>query len=291
MTVDHAARPTGEGTNFGNNAGSVLRTHGTAQVTKSLPFLRADALRKVYRSRDGEEVDAVEAASFDIKHGEFVSTVGPSGCGKSTLLNMVGGLLEPSAGSLHFDGLADGARRPRLGMVFQDAVLLPWRTVLQNVLLPLEVQPHAVKDGEAYARELIKLVGLAGFENKYPFELSGGMQQRASIARALVNDPALLLMDEPFAALDALMRESMAQELQRIWSISRKTVLFITHSIAEAVFLSDRIIVMTNRPSRIREIINVPLERPRTLEMTTGRAYGECVAQVKKLLFANGGLL
>jgi NitT/TauT family transport system ATP-binding protein len=270
---------------------SALLTDSAAQVAAATPFIRAAGLRKVYRSRNGEDVDAVEAASFDIRRGEFVSIVGPSGCGKSTLLNMVGGLLEPSAGDLHFDGLTGGARRPRLGMVFQDAVLLPWRTVLQNVLLPFEVQTNAVKDGEAAARELIKLVGLAGFENKYPFELSGGMQQRASIARALVNDPALLLMDEPFAALDALMRESMAQELQRIWSISRKTVLFITHSIAEAVFLSDRIIVMTSRPSRIREIITVPLGRPRTLEMTTSREYGECVAHVKKLLFANGGLL
>ncbi|MDO8778397.1 MAG: ABC transporter ATP-binding protein [Burkholderiaceae bacterium] len=257
-------------------------------MSETATFIKADKLKKTYRSRDGSEVDAIEAATFDIRQGEFISIVGPSGCGKSTLMNMVAGLLAPSSGSLKFDGFPEGPERPRLGMVFQDAVLLPWRTVLKNVLLPLEIDKGSRTAGEGYARELIKLVGLQGFEGKYPFELSGGMQQRASIARALVNDPALLLMDEPFAALDALMRESMAQELQRIWSVSRKTVLFITHSIDEAVFLSDRIIVMTTRPSQIREVITVPLERPRTIEMTSSTAYIECVARVKRLLFAKG---
>ncbi|MDO8768268.1 MAG: ABC transporter ATP-binding protein [Burkholderiaceae bacterium] len=257
-------------------------------MSATTTFIKADKLKKTYRSRDGSEVDAIEAATFDIRQGEFISIVGPSGCGKSTLMNMVAGLLAPSSGSLKFDGLPEGLERPRLGMVFQDAVLLPWRSVLKNVLLPLEIDKGTRSDGEAYARELIKLVGLQGFESKYPFELSGGMQQRASIARALVNDPALLLMDEPFAALDALMRESMAQELQRIWSVSRKTVLFITHSIDEAVFLSDRIIVMTTRPSQIKEVITVPLDRPRTIEMTSSAQYIECVARVKRLLFSKG---
>lgn len=255
------------------------------------PAIQGIDLRKVYRSRSGQDVDAIEAATFDIGQGEFVSIVGPSGCGKSTLLNMVAGVLQPSSGTLRFAGLPEGSARPRLGMVFQDAVLLPWRTVLQNVILPLEVDAGGRTDPKAYSRELIKLVGLDSFEDKYPFELSGGMQQRASIARALVNDPAVLLMDEPFAALDALMRETMAQELQRIWSVSRKTVLFITHSIDEAVFLSDRIIVMTRRPSRICEIITVPLGRPRTLEMTTSPEYIQCVARVKRLLFGKEGLL
>jgi NitT/TauT family transport system ATP-binding protein len=264
-------------------------SRGSAEPAK--PAIQVLNLRKVYRSRSGADVDAIEAATFDIGHGEFVSIVGPSGCGKSTLLNMVAGVLQPSAGTLKFDGLRIGDTRPRLGMVFQDAVLLPWRTVLHNVVLPLEIDAGDRKDAKGYARELIQLVGLEGFEDKYPFELSGGMQQRASIARALVNDPALLLMDEPFAALDALMRETMAQELQRIWAVSRKTVLFITHSIDEAVLLSDRIIVMTRRPSRICEIITVPLARPRTLAMTTGTEFIQCVARVKRLLFGKEGLL
>lgn len=260
-----------------------MTTHESPPV-----FIKADKLKKTYRSRDGGEVDAIEAATFDIREGEFISIVGPSGCGKSTLLNMVAGLLMPSSGALRFKGLPEGPERPRLGMVFQDAVLLPWRTVMKNVMLPLEIDAGSRTDGSSYALELIKLVGLDGFEQKYPFELSGGMQQRASIARALVNDPALLLMDEPFAALDALMRETMAHELQRIWSVSRKTVLFITHSIDEAVFLSDRIIVMTTRPSKIREVITVPLGRPRTIQMTTTTEYIECVARVKSLLYSGG---
>jgi NitT/TauT family transport system ATP-binding protein len=257
-------------------------------MNATVAFIKADKLKKTYQSRDGSEVDAIEAATFDIRQGEFISIVGPSGCGKTTLMNMVAGLLAPSSGSLKFDGLPEGPERPRIGMVFQNAVLLPWRSVLKNVLLPLEIDKGNSSDREAYAYELIKLVGLEGFESKYPFELSGGMQQRASIARALVNDPSLLLMDEPFAALDALMRESMALELQRIWSVSRKTVLFVTHSIDEAVFLSDRIIVMTARPSQIKELITVPLERPRTIKMTTSSQYIECVARVKQLLFSSG---
>jgi NitT/TauT family transport system ATP-binding protein len=171
-------------------------------------------------------------------------------------------------------------------MVFQDAVLLPWRTVLENVMLPIEVAGLDRAEGEQRARELVSLVGLKGFEKRYPNELSGGMQQRASIARALINDPALLLMDEPFGALDALTRENMSLELQRIWHSSKKTVLFITHSIAESVFLSDRVLVMTARPSRVREIIDIDLPRPRTLQMTTDESFTRYVAHIRELLSA-----
>ena len=252
------------------------------------PFIRVEQIGKRYGSRDGSTVDAVETVSFSIAEGEFISIVGPSGCGKTTLLKIIGGLLEPSSGTISYGGLEAGRRRPRLGMVFQDAVLLPWRTVLQNVSLPIEVMRLDSAAGVARARELIDLVGLKGFADKYPNELSGGMQQRASIARALVHDPAILLMDEPFGALDALTREYMTQELQRIWSSSRKTVIFITHSIAEAVFLSDRAIVMSARPSRVAEILDIDLPRPRQMQMTTGESFGRHVARIRSLLSAAG---
>jgi len=254
------------------------------------PFIALDGVAKTYDTRFGSQVQAVETVSFGIDRGEFVSIVGPSGCGKTTLLKMIGGLLEPSAGAITYDGLESGRKKPQLGIVFQDAVLLPWRTVLQNVCLPVEVMRRNQQQGEALARQFIELVGLKGFEDKYPNELSGGMQQRASIARALVTEPAILLMDEPFGALDALTREYMAQELQRIWSSAAKTVLFITHSISEAVFLSDRVIVMTARPSRVAEIVPIDLPRPRDLQMTTSEAFGRHVARIRKLLSATGEL-
>lgn len=254
------------------------------------PFIRLAGVAKTYPSRGGPVVDAVEEVTVDIARSEFTSIVGPSGCGKTTLLNMIGGLLPVSRGRIVYEGLESGRKRPALGMVFQDAVLLPWRTVLENVCLPIEVLSLDRAQGEARALELIELVGLKGFEGRYPNELSGGMQQRASIARALVNDPKLLLMDEPFGALDALTRENMSLELQRIWSSSRKTVLFITHSIAESVFLSDRVLVMTARPSRVREIIDIELPRPRTLEMTTSEAFTRYVAHIRSLLSATAAL-
>jgi len=255
-----------------------------------IPFIALSKVAKTYGSREGRQVIAVEEVSFEIAQSEFTSIVGPSGCGKTTLLKMIGGLLPVSRGTISYAGLDPGRRRPRLGMVFQEAVLLPWRTVLQNVCLPIEVAGEKWEPGEKRARELIELVGLKGFEDQYPNELSGGMQQRASIARALVNDPTLLLMDEPFGALDALTRENMTLELQRIWSSSQKTVLFITHSIAESVFLSDRVLVMTSRPSRVREIIPIDLPRPRTLEMTTSEAFGRYVSHIRDLFSASGDL-
>jgi NitT/TauT family transport system ATP-binding protein len=258
----------------------------TAQSTAdTAPFIRVIDLAKRYDTRHGT-IDAIQKVSFDVHEGEFISIVGPSGCGKSTLMKMIGKLLKPSSGTIHFSKLPANASSPDLGMVFQDAVLLPWRTVLENVCLPIEVMKLDRKKFEQRARDLIELVGLKGFEDKYPFELSGGMQQRTSIARALVSDPAMLLMDEPFGALDALTRETMTQELQRIWAESKKTVVFITHSISEAVFLSDRVLVMTARPSRVEEIMEITLPRPRVMSSTTTPEFGAYVAHIRTLLSA-----
>ncbi len=258
--------------------------------TAHAPLIRLSGVAKTYPSRGGALVEAVQQVSFEIAESEFTSIVGPSGCGKSTLLNMIGGLLPVSRGNITYEGLDKGKTRPPLGMVFQDAVLLPWRSVLENVMLPIEVLGLPRDRGARKALDLIELVGLKGFESRYPSELSGGMQQRASIARALVNEPKLLLMDEPFGALDALTRENMSLELQRIWQESRKTVLFITHSIAESVFLSDRVLVMTARPSRVREIIDIDLPRPRTLQMTTDPKFTRYVAHIRDLLSAKTAL-
>ena len=272
------------------SADSLARSMATVAAAPATPFIELKEVAKTYSVRAGGTVQAVDSVSFRIGRGEFTSIVGPSGCGKTTLLKIIGGLLPVSGGTLRYHGIPAGRKRPELGMVFQDAVLLPWRSVLENVLLPIEVMRTDRKAGEKRARELIELVGLRGFEDKYPGELSGGMQQRASIARALVNDPALLLMDEPFGALDALTRERMTLELQRIWSSSRKTVLFITHSIPEAVLLSDRVIVMTTRPSRVAEIIDVDLPRPRTLQMTSDARFVRHAAHIRDLFTATGDL-
>lgn len=269
---------------------SAISARGADAQAGRPPFIRLDAVAKTYPSRGGVVVNAVEQVSVDIARSEFTSIVGPSGCGKTTLLNMIGGLLPVSRGKIIYEGLEPGRKQPSLGMVFQDAVLLPWRTVLENVLLPTEILGLDRPAAEQKARGLIELVGLKGFESRYPNELSGGMQQRASIARALINDPKLLLMDEPFGALDALTRENMSLELQRIWQSSRKTVLFITHSIAESVFLSDRVLVMTARPSRVREIIDIDLPRPRTLQMTTTEAFTSYVAHIRDLFSATAAL-
>src|SRR5262249_33651013 len=200
-----------------------------------------------YESRSGA-VSALEGIDFTVADGEFVSIVGPSGCGKSTLLKILAGLLPRSGGDASLRGTPIARPRRDIGVVFQSPVLFPWRTVLDSVLLPVDAQALGRSRYDSVARELLTLVGLEGFENRYPWELSGGMQQRVAIVRALINDPVMLLMDEPFGALDAMTRESMNLELQRIWLTRRKTVLFITHSISEAVFLADRVLVMTARP-------------------------------------------
>jgi NitT/TauT family transport system ATP-binding protein len=236
---------------------------GSSMLT--VPTFEARDINLTYEGTN-RTVDAIRSFSLSIADGEFVSIVGPSGCGKSSFLKIVYGLIRPTSGTAAIAGRPIDGPRPDIGMVFQSPVLLPWRTILENVLLPVDVQGLDRDKMNQRARELIIMVGLAGFENSYPEELSGGMQQRAGIVRALIHDPKLLLMDEPFAALDALTRENMALELQRIWLASRKTVLFITHSISEAVLLSDRIVLMSARPGRIVAIFDLPRERPRSFD-------------------------
>ena len=231
--------------------------------------LRAEHLRIVYqRDLRSEPVVAVEDATLEIRPGEFIAIVGPSGCGKTTFLKAVDGLLPIAGGSLSLGGKPITKPGRDRAMVFQHSALLPWRTVLSNVAFGLELQKTVTKSTALErARQLIDLVGLDGREDRYPGELSGGMQQRVNLARALATDPALLLLDEPFAALDAQMREFMQQELLNIWRISKKTALFITHDIAEAIYLADRVIVFTAAPGRIKDCIEIDLPRPRALSI------------------------
>jgi len=213
---------------------------------------------------------ALDRVDMAVDDGEFVCLVGPSGCGKSTLLRLLAGLDRADAGTFSLAGSTIDGPSAEVGVVFQQATLLPWLTVWQNVTLPLRVGGHGMGGREASVRDLLRIAGLQGFENKYPYELSGGMQQRVAIVRALSRDPKLLLMDEPFGALDALTREKMNAELQRIWLASRKTVVLITHSIDEAVFLGDRVVVMSPRPGRIVRELKVNLPRPRVAAETFG---------------------
>jgi NitT/TauT family transport system ATP-binding protein len=243
-------------------------------------MITIENVSKVYESRDGDRVHALTNVNLDVGENEFVSVVGPSGCGKSTLLKMIVGLLPITSGKIQFrDELVSGPRTD-VGMVFQEPILLPWRTVKQNVLFPIEILRRSMRDYQSEADRLLDVVGLAGFENKMPYELSGGMQQRAAICRALVHDPSVLVMDEPFGALDAMTREDMGVELLRIWQQYRKTVIFVTHSIREAVWLSDRVVVMTARPAEIAEIVTIDLPRPRTAKMQFLPAFGRYVEQI-----------
>jgi NitT/TauT family transport system ATP-binding protein len=251
------------------------------------PLLTVTGVKKEYETREGDMILALDRVALSLADGEFVSVVGPSGCGKSTLLKIIAGIEPPSEGSILYRGQA--VRRPQRGMgvVFQSPVLLPWLTVLQNVLLPIKVLRLPRGPAVERARSLLTLVGLAGFENKYPSELSGGMQQRVGIARSLSHDPSVLLMDEPFGALDALTRERMSLELQKIWMANRKTVFFITHSIMESVFLSDRVLVMSARPGRFIEEFAIPFARPRTFAVTADPEFNAYVARIRDLLGAS----
>lgn len=227
---------------------------------------------------------ALANLDFEIGEGEFVCVVGPSGCGKSTLLNILAGLLRPSTGEVTLRGTPITGARRDIGVVFQDPVLLQWRTVMENTLLPIEVHREPLAAYRERARALIDIVGLSGFEHRYPFELSGGMQQRNSIIRALIHDPAILLMDEPFGALDAFTREQMHLLIQDVWLAAKKTIFFITHSIPEAVFLADRVLVMSPRPGRIVEVVTVDLPRPRDLDLTTTDTFGAYVRAIRSHL-------
>ena len=246
-------------------------------------------LSKTYDGGAGA-IAALREISFTVEEGEFLSIVGPSGCGKSTLLKILAGLMAASGGEALLNSSPITGPRRDIGMVFQSPVLFPWRSVIDNAMLPVDVQRLGRQSMIERGRALIALVGLSGFEDRYPWELSGGMQQRVALVRALVHDPALLLMDEPFGALDALTRESMNVELQRIWLDRRKTVVFVTHSTSEAVFLADRVMVMTARPGRIGDMLDIDLPRPRTLDVMTTERFGGYVRRIRAGLNAGGGL-
>jgi NitT/TauT family transport system ATP-binding protein len=250
-------------------------------------FLDVIDVSKDYETREGDQIRALDRASLSLADGEFVSVVGPSGCGKSTLLKIIAGIEPPSDGTIIYRGQAVRRAQRGMGVVFQTPVLLPWLTVLENVMLPVRVLRLPRKPGMEHARRLIALVGLVGFEGKYPIELSGGMQQRVGIARSLIHDPGLLLMDEPFGALDALTRERMSLELQKIWIANRKTVFFITHSILESVFLSDRVLVMSGHPGRIIGEFVIPFPRPRGFDLGANPEFNDLVSRIRSLLGAS----
>ncbi len=247
-------------------------------------------LNKTFRSRDGHDVVALQDVNFDVAPGEFVTVVGPSGCGKSTLLRILAGITSASSGTVSIAGKPITGPSSDIGVVFQAPVLLPWRTVLRNVLVPAQIQHRDIASSTAKAMAYLEMVGLKGFEGKYPRELSGGMQQRVGIARALVNDPKLLLMDEPFGALDAMTREIMNVELMKIKQRVGATVMLVTHSIPEAVYLGDRVVVMSPRPGRVTQLITVDLPRPRPLSIINSVEFGRYVSDIRNNLQAVGGI-
>ena len=250
------------------------------------------SIKGVSRSfeREGKRVVALSDISLEVASGEFVAILGPSGCGKSTLLLLVAGLLRPSSGQVAIDGRQVVGPYTSLGFVFQDPNLLEWRTALRNITLQAEVRKMDKPKAHQRALELMRSTGLQGFEDSYPSELSGGMRQRVSICRAQLHDPPLLLMDEPFGALDALTREQMAVDLQSLWLANRNTVLFVTHDVAEAVFLADRVVVLSSRPGRVLDIFNVPLDRPRRLDTRQSADFVALEGSIRGLLRADGVL-
>lgn len=254
---------------------------------RKAPLISVNGVSKSYLTRRGEKVQAIGEVNLDLAAEEFVSLIGPSGCGKSTLLHVASGLLKPTTGEVLVRGESRPIYAKEFGMVFQDAVLFPWLTIRQNVEMPAQVLGIAKSIYKPRALQLLDLVGLAGFGDAYPRELSGGMQQRASIARALIHDPELLLMDEPFGAVDAITREVLNIELQRIRTVARKSVLFVTHSIAEAVFLSDRVVIMSSRPSQVRTVIDIDLPANRGPELVESPEFNEIVRKVHKELGRN----
>ena len=249
-----------------------------------MSFIKADKVGKVYGNGNQEGVVALEGFNLDVREKEFVSVVGPSGCGKSTFLFMLAGLEEITTGDILLEGKPVQGPDPKQAMVFQEYLLFPWRTVRQNIAFGPEVRGLPEGRTEEIVWKYINLVGLAGFEHSYPYELSGGMKQKVAIARALANEPRVLLMDEPFASLDALSREILQQELLAIWALTEATVVFVTHSISEAVFLSDRVAVLTKRPGRIKETVAIDLPRPRDMRMMATAQFIQYEQRIRKLV-------
>ncbi len=255
------------------------------------PSITFEQVRQVFTSSDGSEVVALDDTSFAIDRHEFIAVIGPSGCGKSTLLRILAGLIRPTSGRVSIYGKKLDGPRDEVGIVFQKPTLLPWLTIRDNLTFPMKHKYGRVTAQERErGEELLELVGLKEFGGKRPDELSGGMQQRAGIARALLHDPEILLMDEPFSALDALTRDELSLELLNIWTQRPKTVLFITHSIPEALLLADRILVMSARPGRITEIIDVELPRPRSLDTLTEPRFNELANHIRRKVFSRHGL-
>jgi NitT/TauT family transport system ATP-binding protein len=246
------------------------------------PYVQVAEVSKIYRSGTPNAVEAVSSVSFSVPHGQFVAILGPSGCGKSTLLMMVGGLESVTAGHIAVDGSAMAGPRTSIGIMFQDSTLLPWKSALDNVLFPIRVLKRPLEAYRDAAGQLLERVGLDDFANKKPHELSGGMRQRVAICRALVYDPELLLMDEPFSALDAITRDEMNELLLDLWQQYTKTALFVTHSIREAVFLADRVLVMTRRPATIVEDLTIPFARPRPMAIGESREFNEICGHLRE---------
>jgi NitT/TauT family transport system ATP-binding protein len=249
-------------------------------------ILSLEAVSKTYRTKQGSDGLALSPVDLTVEKGEFISIIGPSGCGKTTLLKIAAGLLMASGGTVRFEGAPGSPPPKKMGFVFQSASLLPWRTVLDNVLFPGEIQGRKGKELRARALDLIRVMGLSGSETKYPAELSGGMQQRASIARSLLLEPEIVFMDEPFGALDAMTRERLNEDVQRLHLTHRTTFLFVTHNITEAVFLSDRIVALSASPGRISDIIDVDVERPRTEESLTDERFRQIERRIRDIFHA-----
>ena len=254
---------------------------GSRETEREAIHVAVRGLDKVYRLPRGDVVTAIRQIDLDIGRGEFISVVGPSGCGKSTLLKCIAGITDISAGRIEVDGREVVAPPDHMAIVFQRDILLDWRSVLDNILLPIEFRRERRKDWIGKASELLRLIGLEGYEHRHPWELSGGQRQRVAICRALIQEPRLLLMDEPFGALDALTRDDLNLELQRLWMTTKKTVLFITHSIGEAVLLSDRVVVMAANPGRIIETVAIDLPRPRSLDSRETPEFGRYSKRIR----------
>ena len=258
-------------------------------MRRRVPVMIAIAeVTKVFRGRDDEELVALDRVSLTVRDHEFLSIIGPSGCGKTTLLRMIGGLIPAEAGTIVINGVPVTGPGPDRAIVFQDFALLPWADLLANVAFPLEIRKVPRREREARALEALRLVGLQDFAHYYPRQISGGMQQRVGLARALGVDPEILLMDEPFGALDAQTRQLLQEELTTLWQRDRKTVVFITHAMDEAVYLSDRVVIMTPRPGRVAEVLEIPLARPRAPETREDPAFVRLTARIWERLKALG---